>query len=87
MTPIESAARAMAEQYGESWDDLPDVNPIQNGELDRAHFIEQARAVLTAIQTPDDAMIRSGEAWQAHCSDVDSLFSEMMGVAIHGPKC
>lgn len=45
-----------------------------------------ARAVLEAIRTPTDDMVRAGEAWLNHCSDVDSLFTEMMNVALYGPK-
>lgn len=39
---------------------------------------------LTAIREPSEEMVKAGEAWRDHCSDVDSLFSEMMKVAIYG---
>ena len=41
-----------------------------------------ARAVLTAIREPSEEMIRAGEAWQMHCSDLDSLFDEMIKAAL-----
>lgn len=53
MTPLERAARAAAEQYGEDWDRLPDLNPIANGELDKDHFFDQARAVIAALRIDD----------------------------------
>jgi hypothetical protein len=60
MNMIERAARAAAEQYGEDWDSLPDINPVQNGDLDRRHFIDQVRAILTAMREPTEAMIKEG---------------------------
>lgn len=59
MTPLERAARAAAEQHGEDWDRLPDVNPVSNGELDKAHFIELARAVIVSIREPSEVMVNA----------------------------
>lgn len=54
-------------------------------------FAEDARQILTVLREPTVAMIKAGEAWQNHCSDVDSLFSEMVKAAIwpeqHGLDC
>lgn len=76
MTPLERAARALHEALGLDW---PYV-------YDDVAMKELARAVLTAIREPSEEMVKAGEAWRAHCSDVDSLFEEMIDVAIHGPK-
>ncbi len=78
MHPLERAARAAAEQYGEDWDSLPDVNPIANGELDKAHFFEQARAVLSAVRelAPSviDMVYREG-VWNCAKDEIGSIYS------------
>jgi hypothetical protein len=51
---------------------------------DKTTWRERADAVLQAMRsgvTPQ--MINAGLAWQAHCSDVDSLFEEMINAAQH----
>lgn len=91
MTPLERAARAIFEARRSQAPCI--AYPAITGEWDaqfasvKDRYVNEACAVLTAIQEPDDAMIRAGEAWQLHCSDVDSLYGEMIGVAINGPKC
>lgn len=88
MTPLERAARALAENFKAQSDRLGFVAtdagryPVLDGCFDMQ---EAARAVLEAIREPSEDMIRAGEAWQQHSSDVDTLFSEMVKVAIHGP--
>jgi hypothetical protein len=42
-----------------------------------------ASAVLKAIHKPTDKMVRAGEAWHLHCSDIDSLWEEMVSAALH----
>ncbi len=59
-SPLEGAARAAAEEYGEDWDALPALNPIDNGEMDQQQFIDIARAVLQAIREPSRAMTDAG---------------------------
>lgn len=41
-----------------------------------------ARAAITAMREPTEVMTRAGDAWQAHCGDSDSLFSEMIQAAL-----
>lgn len=83
MTPLERAARAVRDEIAYPHGDGSFV--VEGGFRDDPFFQEVARAVLEAIREPSEAMIRAGEAWQQHCSDVDTLFSEMVKVAIHGP--
>lgn len=59
MKDIERAARAAAEQYGEDWERLPEINPVANGDLDRRFFVEQARAVLEVFREPSAEMIEA----------------------------
>jgi hypothetical protein len=40
--------------------------------------------VLQAIRKPSRAMVNAGLHWQSHCSDVDSLFEQMIDAALHG---
>lgn len=89
MEPLERAALAAAQAagYTKLIDDPTEKRSLSPSELDGDEWRAVVRAVLEAIREPDDAMVRAGEAWQLHCSDVDSLFSEMIGVAIHGPTC
>lgn len=47
------AARAAAEHYGLKWEELPDVNPVANGEFDRRFFLEGAEATLRAIRNAE----------------------------------
>jgi hypothetical protein len=54
------------------------------GEPPQEKHSEIAKAVLEAIRTPTKEMIAAGKIWRSHCSDTDSLFSEMIAVAIHG---
>jgi len=42
-----------------------------------------ARAVLEAVRTPSDKMVRAGDAWRTHCSDTDSLWQEMAQAALY----
>lgn len=60
MTPIERAARTVAERYGESWDDLPEVNPVANGEWDRGQFLQMGRAALATLKEPSVQMVTAG---------------------------
>jgi len=76
MTLLERAARAAAEQYGEIWDRLPNVNPVSNGELDKAHFINQAIAILTAIRDVDagsPAILVAGKRALYSCTEDPEL--------------
>jgi hypothetical protein len=40
--------------------------------------------VLEAIRKPNKAMVNAALHWQSHCSDVDSMFEQMIGAALHG---
>jgi hypothetical protein len=40
--------------------------------------------ILQAIRKPTKAMVNAGLHWQSHCSDVDSLFEQMIDAALHG---
>lgn len=48
---------------------------------DKATWIARAEVVLAAMHEPTPQMLNAGLAWQAHCSDLDSLFSEMISAA------
>jgi hypothetical protein len=56
MSPLERAARAAAEQYGEDWDKLPAINPVANGEPDQRQYLELIRAAFLAIREPDGSI-------------------------------
>lgn len=60
MALIENAAKAAAEDYGLTWADLPYANPVANGEWSKRDFYDMARAVLTAIREPSEAMVEAG---------------------------
>lgn len=92
MSLMERAAKAIEDEIGRQVADngghfVPRSNGADwiafDGNLDLTPL---ARAVLEAIREPNDDMIRAGEALQAHCSDVDQIFSEMIKIAIHGPE-
>lgn len=70
-------------QYGS---DVRASEVVSAADQDWRGHVDEAKALLEEIRTPTADMIRAGEAWLDHCSDVDSLFSEMVKVAIHGPE-
>lgn len=47
-------------------------------------FQPAARAAMEAMRDPTEEMVNAALHWQDHCSDVDSLFEQMIGAAIHG---
>jgi hypothetical protein len=61
---LTKAAIAAADHYGLKWEDLPEVNPVANGELDRRHFLENAEVVLRAARDAEDlaALVAGKEA-------------------------
>lgn len=71
MTPLERAARALADRAdGGPWEHLP-----------RAHhqlYIEDARAVLEAIREPSEAMKRAGTAVMRGDGD-DKYWADAVG--------
>jgi hypothetical protein len=85
---VERAARAVAEYYGE---DPDEVEPLAQAVTGKAlarwrKYVPVAAAVLEAIREPNRDMVNAALHWQDHCGDVDSLFSEMVGAALHGPS-
>ncbi len=66
---IERAAIAAAEVYGDVWDQLVDVNPLNTGELDRKYYRDTVRAILLSIREPSEAMCEAGGiagCWDDH---------------------
>ena len=61
-----------------------EIQIIGTPEQVRATYRSLAIAALEAARVPSDLMVKAGEGWQAHSSDTDTLYSEMMKVAIHG---
>lgn len=79
-SPMELAARALCRLDG-----LPE-NATMEGRPLWENYLPEVRAVLTAIREPSEDMVAAGEAWRTHCSDIDTLFGEMIKVAIHGSE-
>ena len=46
-------------------------------------YLDEARALLDDLRDPTPQMINAGEAWRSHCSDTDSLWTEMVHAALH----
>jgi hypothetical protein len=93
MTLIEKAGAALYDRWTRQSDVMreaamngphPAWERLEQGS--RAKWCDDARTVLEAAREPSPEMIKAGEAWQAHTSDVDSLFAEMIKIAIHGPE-
>jgi hypothetical protein len=42
-----------------------------------------ADAIIELIRTPTDRMVRAGEAWRDHCSDADTMWTEMVSAALY----
>lgn len=85
MTPLERAARALC--FDRDPDDKaggphPMGTWLDEGEAWWTGYVGSVRAVLQAIREPSEGMVRAGEAWQAHCSDVDTMYSEMILAAL-----
>ncbi|WP_034157892.1 hypothetical protein [Sphingomonas sp. ERG5] len=47
-----------------------------------ASYSETAAKVLDEMREPTEVMIEAGEAWRNHCSDTDSIYSEMIKAAL-----
>ena len=45
-------------------------------------FEAGVESVVDRLRSPSERMIKAGEQWQMHCSDVDTLFSEMIKAGI-----
>lgn len=85
MDAVERGARAIADCLGEDPDAIDDVPGLAHKRLSRwRRYAPQAAAVLESIRTPTKAMVNAALHWQDHCSDVDSLFDQMIGAALHG---
>lgn len=83
---IERAARAIAEYHDEDPDQIDPLSRSMTGkDLARwRKYAPLAGAVLQAIRVPNKAMVNAALHWQDHCSDVDSLFEQMIAAALHG---
>jgi hypothetical protein len=80
MTTIDRAARAVAIAM--------DAETAARVSMGQEPFIMDehrkiARAVLEAIHKPSDKMVKAADAWDLHCSDHDSLWSEMINAALY----
>lgn len=89
---LTKAAIAAAEHYGLKWDDLPDVNPVANGELDKRHFLESAEAMLRAIRNAEHlAALVAGKDALYSCSadpeleDARACWHAMIDAALPSP--
>jgi hypothetical protein len=77
---VEQAARAVAI--------ASDAETAARASIGQEPFVQDkhrkiARAVIEALREPTPQMINAALAWQQHCSDVDSLFQEMIQAALH----
>lgn len=81
---IEAVARAIASGAGLKWDSLPHSNydGAVIGQVTRLGLHNAAKAAIAAMLTPTEGMIKAGESAQAHTSDCDFIFYEMVQAAL-----
>lgn len=74
MTPLERAARAIAEYYCEDPDEIDNVPGLAHKRLARwRRYVPVAAAVLTAIREPSEAMIPEDGVFAGFFHDADGV--------------
>lgn len=83
MTAVQSAARKLADWFGEEYVFDAADNLAQRGNYadGRTHYIEAVRVVLQVIREPNDAMIEAGLACGSD-RDVVTYWQAMIDAAL-----